>query len=104
MEKFLKLMLLLVLSLVANNCAAQVNPAAGDNQVQVAPGVFAIYSGDVNQDGSIDGSDFLMLDASVQNFDSGYLVSDLNGDGSVDGADFLIMDANIQKFISLVTP
>lgn len=104
MEKLLKLMLVLLLGLLANTCEAQTNPAAGDNQAQVAPGVFAIYSGDVNQDGSIDGSDFLIIDTAIQNFDGGYVVSDLNGDGTVDGLDFLIVDANIQNFIGVVTP
>ena len=104
MEKFLKLMCVLLLGLVANTCEAQTNQAFGDNQAQVAPGVFAIYSGDANQDGTIDGSDFLIVDAAIQNFDGGYVVTDLNGDGGVDGTDFLILDVNVQNFISVITP
>jgi hypothetical protein len=104
MGKFLKLMCVLLLGLLANTCEAQTNQAFGDNQAQVEPGVFAIYSGDVNQDGTIDGSDFLIVDAAIQNFDSGYVISDINGDGAVDGSDFLIVDANIQNFISVITP
>ena len=53
--------------------------------------IFAIYSGDINQDGSIDASDFLDLDPSIQNGDGGYLVGDLNGDGAVDASDFLVV-------------
>lgn len=104
MKKLLKLMCVLLLGLVANTCEAQTNPAAGDNQAQVAPGVFAIYSGDVNQDGLIELTDFLLVDASIQNFDGGYVVNDLNGDGLVDLSDFLIVDANIQNFIGVITP
>lgn len=97
-------MCVLLLGLVANTCEAQTNQAFGDNQAQVAPGVFAIYSGDVNQDGTIDGTDFLIIDTDIQNFGGGYIVTDLNGDGTVDGSDFLIVDANIQNFIGVVTP
>jgi hypothetical protein len=104
MKKLVKLLCVLILGLIAQDVQAQTNPAAGDNQAQVAPGVFAIYSGDANQDGTIDGSDFLIIDAAIQNFDGGYVVSDLNGDGGVDGTDFLIVDANIQNFIGVVTP
>ena len=104
MKKLVKLLCVLILGLIAQDVKAQTNPAAGNNQVQVAPGVFAIYSGDVNQDGSIDGSDFLIIDNDIQNFGGGYIVTDLNGDGSVDGLDFLIVDVNIQNFIGVVTP
>ena len=66
--------------------------------------IFAIYSGDINHDGAVDGSDFLLLDPSIQNGDGGYVVGDLNGDGAVDGSDFLILDPNIQGGIGSVTP
>ncbi len=55
---------------------------------------YALHSGDINQDGAIDGSDFLDLDPSIQNGDGGYLSGDFNGDGAVDGNDFLILIQN----------
>ena len=54
-----------------------------------------IFNGDINQDGSIDGGDFLEFDPSNQNGDGGYMVGDLNGEGSVDCGDFLLLDPNI---------
>jgi hypothetical protein len=66
--------------------------------------IFGIYSGDVNRDGSVDGSDFLDLDPSIQIGDGGYLPGDLNGDGAVDGSDFLIMDPNIQAGVGSAIP
>lgn len=65
---------------------------------------FAIYNGDINQDGSIDGSDFVILDFSIQNGDGGYIVTDLNGDGAVDGGDANIYDRNNQNDIGAATP
>ena len=65
---------------------------------------WAFYSGDINQDGAIDGSDFLILDPDIQSGVGGYIVTDLNGDGSVDGSDFLIFDPNSQNGIGAITP
>jgi N-acetylneuraminic acid mutarotase len=65
---------------------------------------YAIYSGDINNDGAVDGSDFLDLIPAVINGDGGYAIGDVNGDGSVDGGDFLSLDINIQNGIGSVTP
>jgi len=79
--------------------------AFGDNEIEtVDAGVFAIFSGDINQDGAIDGSDFLELDPSIQIGDGGYKVGDVNGDGSVDGSDFLLLDPNIQIGVGAAIP
>ena len=79
---------------------------AFDNNEKLTPDnlVYAFYSGDVNQDLTIDATDFLIIDPFIQNGDSGYLVSDINGDGSVDASDFLIMDPNIQNGIGASYP
>ena len=84
------------------------NKAYGDNMVQVdviaGVPVFAIYSGDMDQDGLIDGSDFLIYDTDAQLSMQGYVVTDLNGDGVVDGSDFLIFDVNAQLSIQSLRP
>jgi hypothetical protein len=80
------------------------NNAYGDNQVEVEPGVFAIYSGDINQDGNIDIADGSLVEADVSNFAFGYVASDLNGDGNVDIADLPVMEANISNFIYAIIP
>ena len=41
--------------------------AFGSNQVLVSPGVWAMYSGDISQDGSIDALDYLILDINIGN-------------------------------------
>ena len=66
--------------------------AYGSNQIEVEPGVFAFYSGDINQDESVDNSDSDLLFDDINNSNFGDLATDLNGDGSVDNSelDFFI--------------
>ena len=61
--------------------------------------IFAIYSGDINQDGNVDLSDFPFWDNDNSNFNFGYLTSDLNGDGNVDLSDFPFWDNNNSNFV-----
>jgi hypothetical protein len=62
------------------------------------------FSGDVNQDGTIDASDVSAVDNDAFNFSSGYLATDVNGDGSVDGTDVSVADNNAFNFVSKVVP
>ncbi len=65
---------------------------------------WAIYTGDLNRDGSVEGGDYLIVEPLIQNGDGGYLAEDLNGDGQIDGTDFLVMDLNIQNGTGVITP
>jgi hypothetical protein len=76
----------------------------GNNVLELESGVWGIYSGDINQDGTIDIFDFLEWDIDNQNFSSGFYNTDLNGDGNIDIFDFLIWDPNNQNFIGVITP
>ncbi|MEZ5045808.1 MAG: MopE-related protein [Chitinophagaceae bacterium] len=78
--------------------------AYGNNMIEVESGVWALYSGDCTQDGSIDIFDFLNWDIDNQAFSSGYFSTDLNGDGSVDIFDFLLWDTNNQNFVEVIMP
>ncbi|MBX7041547.1 MAG: hypothetical protein K1X85_01490 [Ignavibacteria bacterium] len=80
--------------------------AFGNNLVQVdnSPPRFAVYSGDTDGDGAIDGSDVSAVDNDAANFSGGYLVTDLTGDRFVDGTDFLIADNNAANFIGVIRP
>jgi len=49
--------------------------------------VFAFFSGDINQDDVIDGSDAIDLENDIFNSEFGVKITDLNGDGSVDTSD-----------------
>jgi hypothetical protein len=77
----------------------------GNNQVQVEPGVWAFYTGDLNQDDFIDGNDFPAFDTDSYNgVNSVYAATDMNGDGFVDGNDFPVFDVNSFNGVSAVHP
>ena len=79
--------------------------AYGDNLTLTPDNLYySIFTGDINQDGAIDGSDFLLLDPKVQNGEGGYNTGDLNGDGAVDGTDFLLLDPNVQSGVGILNP
>lgn len=65
---------------------------------------YCIYSGDINQDGIIDGSDLSLIDNAANDFLSGYVREDCNGDRFVDGSEYSIADNNAYNFVSRVRP
>lgn len=76
----------------------------GGNLVQMTDLSYAIYGGDVNQDGIVDGIDFSMVDNLAAQASSGYLPEDVTGDGLIDGSDFATIDNNASQAIGAVTP
>lgn len=84
--------------------STQSNKAYGSNQAQVENGIWAFYSGDINQDLSIDAFDYLILDPDITAGSFGYLSTDLNGDGLVDAFDYLVMDANLLAGVGAEIP
>jgi len=77
--------------------------AYGDNLI-LKSGKYCIYSGDVNQDGTVDLSDLSLIDNDANNFVSGYVSTDVNGDDIVDLTDAAMTDNNALNFISKATP
>jgi hypothetical protein len=65
---------------------------------------YCIYSGDVNQDGTVDISDIGLIDNDVLFVATGYTASDLNGDNIVDLSDMAIADNNAFNFVSKILP
>jgi hypothetical protein len=61
---------------------------------QVEAGVWALYSGDHNQDGSITSSDLGSVATEASLFSFGYIKTDLTGDGAIDGFDLGLADNN----------
>ena len=86
------------------NFTTSANKAYGDNMIEMEPDVWAFYSGDINQDGFIESSDFPILFNSNDNFEEGYLITDLNGDGYVDTSDYPILFNNSDNFIESMHP
>jgi hypothetical protein len=78
--------------------------AFGNNMKNVGAGYYALFCGDINQDGIIDGSDMSIVDNASSQFVIGYTPQDLNGDGIVDSSDMSIVDNNITGFIQVKRP
>lgn len=76
----------------------------GANLFLSADGFALIFSGDINQDGTIDISDMTPVDNDAVNFEVGYVITDVNGDGIVDIGDMTIIDNNAAEFVTAVTP
>ncbi len=83
-----------------------VNKAYGNNLVKVnnSPQRFAVYSGDIDQDGAIDVSDGSITENDAYAFISGNVITDLNGDGIVDIGDVVFVDNNASNFIIVLKP
>ena len=80
--------------------------AYGSNQIKVdsLPDKFAFYSGDVNQDATIDVGDIIEIYNDGLNFVSGYVRTDVNGDDFIDVADLVIAYNNSINFVSVIRP
>ncbi len=77
--------------------------AFGNNMI-LTSGRFCNYSGDVNQDGSVNLTDLLETYNASSNFSSGYVSADVNGNSFVDLSDITIVYNNATKFVAKVTP
>jgi hypothetical protein len=88
------------------NFIAPDGQAYGNNQAVVSTSPFyrGMFSGDVDQDGFVDGFDLLRIDNDAALFVGGYVVTDLTGDNFVDGTDFALADNNAALFVSVVEP
>jgi hypothetical protein len=78
--------------------------AYGNNMKSIGNGKYAIYGGDVNQDGTVDGLDMNEVDNNTLNGSFGYDSSDVNGDGATDGLDMNIVDNNTQSALYFARP
>jgi hypothetical protein len=88
--------------------SASATAAYGDGvnapTVSVGSGVFALYSGDVNQDGTIDSQDMTIAENDASSFLFGYNASDCNGDGSSDSGDMTLIENNAGLFLFYARP
>lgn len=80
--------------------------AYGNNLVLAdgSPLRYAMFGGDVNQDGIVDANDAGAADNDIYNVITGYVITDVTGDGFVDGSDGLLIDNNAFAFVTSVTP
>ncbi len=92
------------------NFTDSLSKAYGNNMAYVTllsrsiTGAYAIYAGDVNQDGAVDGTDAGIIDNDAYNFLTGYISSDLNGDNIADATDALLCDNNVYNVVGIMRP
>jgi len=97
-------------SLVANGSifnydfTSAITQAYGNN-LKLKGSKYTIYSGDINQDGIVDGSDLIRIHTDAFNFVTGIRIpTDLNGDNVVDGSDYSIGDNNGFNYVVVIRP
>jgi hypothetical protein len=70
----------------------------------VSSGKYALFSGDVNQDGTINSTDLQQVENNSKGLQYGYFKNDLNGDGVIDIYDMQITDNNKILFLNKARP
>ncbi|MBK7255877.1 MAG: hypothetical protein IPI04_18710 [Ignavibacteria bacterium] len=74
------------------------------NNLKLKGSKYCIFSGDVNQDGTIDASDLSQVENDAANSVGGYVTNDLNGDNFVDASDVSLVDNNSANSVMAITP
>ena len=80
-----------------------VSSAFGDNLVLKGT-KYCIFSGDVDQDKSINLNDLILISNDASVFTSGYVNTDVDGNNITDLSDRLITYNNSNKFINVISP
>jgi len=74
-----------------------VSQAFSKNLKILNDGKTSLFSGDVNQDGLVNLTDFTAIEVSKQVFLYGYFTDDLNGDGVIESTDYSLLENNISR-------
>lgn len=77
---------------------------AYNSNIKLVGSRYCNYSGDLNQDGSIDGTDVSSVDNASSTGLSGYIVQDVTGDYYSDASDVAIVDNNNLAGIQVAAP
>lgn len=85
------------------NFTTAANQAYGSNQI-LKSGKYCMYSGDANQDGTIDAADIIDIYNDVLANTSGYVSTDVNGDDFVDASDLIIAYNNSTGVVGIIAP
>lgn len=90
-------------SSISYSFSTGISQAFGSN-LKGMGGLYLIYGGDVNQDGSVDTGDMTPVDNAASEYSIGYLPTDVNGDGVIDTADVTVVDNNGATYVSVSAP
>ncbi|MEI8205079.1 MAG: hypothetical protein WCH34_18825, partial [Bacteroidota bacterium] len=70
-------------------------PGGNDPQIQLLPGIFAFYLGDLDQSMSVDFDDFNLFEPYLNDGTYGFTIADFNGNGLVDFDDFNLFEPRL---------
>jgi len=90
-------------STISYDFSTAASKAYGDN-MKLMGSVYAIWGGDVNQDGIVDSGDMNPIENASVALTMGYIAEDVNGDGLIDSSDMNIVENNSIALISVITP
>ena len=88
----------------SNSLSKAYNNTINSPMKYLSTGKYGLYTGDVNQDGSINNNDEQKVEISSKNIVLGYSNEDLNGDGVVDIYDLQIIENNKNLFLNKARP
>lgn len=93
-------------SILSYDLSSFAGQAYGNNLIQVNanPLRYALFSGDVNQSGTINLSDLISVSNDASSFFTGYQNSDTNGDNIVNLSDILLTYNNAARFVNIIRP
>lgn len=80
------------------------NLSAYGSNLALSGNRYCIYTGDINQDGTVDVTDISMTANDAAESMSGYLLSDLNGDNYADASDISLVANNATNSVMKVVP
>jgi len=78
--------------------------AYGSNLAMGIGGSYVIWSGDLDQDGAVESSDYTRMENDLLSILFGYHLADLTGDGLVETADYNLMENNILRIVTVNKP
>jgi hypothetical protein len=78
--------------------------AYGSNMKLLSTGDCVLFTGDVNQDDFVNGTDLSIVNSSFLSLSLGYLPADLNGDGSVNGSDLSAVNSAFLSIVQSIFP
>jgi hypothetical protein len=77
--------------------------AFGNNQKRAGT-KWLIFTGDADNNKTVDATDLSLTDNDASNYVSGYLSTDFDGNGFIDATDFAICDNNAADFVGTISP
>lgn len=78
--------------------------AYGNNLRDLQDGNFAILSGDINQDGVVESSDYSDMENALSISKLGYSGEDITGDRVVESSDYSLMENNVYYTVVVIMP